>query len=73
MKKTKLQALEHALGGSVPSGLSALDAAAVQKLGDALQHARKTQRTQMTAATERSLQHVPFLLRGTVKKVLGIK
>lgn len=73
MKNSKHQELERTLGGPLPAGLSKLDAAALQKLGNALQRARKAQRTQMAAATENSLQHVPFLLRGTVKKVLGIK
>lgn len=73
MKDDKRQELERALGGALPAGLSKLDARALQKLGDALQRARKAQRAQMAAATESSLQHVPFLLRGTVKKVLGIK
>ncbi|HEY9545810.1 MAG TPA: hypothetical protein VIR56_07375 [Solimonas sp.] len=73
MKNRELQELERVLGEAVPAGLSALDPASIKKLCGALQHARKAQRAQMAAATESSLQHVPFLLRGAVKKVLGIK
>ncbi|NGY04218.1 hypothetical protein [Solimonas terrae] len=73
MKNKSLQDIERELGASAPPGLGALNASALKQLGAALHGARKAQRAQMAAATESSLQHVPFLLRGAVKKVLGIK
>lgn len=73
LKDNNRHALERALGAPLPAGLANLDSAALQKLDNALQRARKSQRAQMATATESSLQYVPFLLRGTVKKVLGIK
>lgn len=73
MKSSELRDIERQLGATAPPGLTALGTDALKQLGDALHDARKAQRRQMAAATESSLQHVPFLLRGAVKKVLGIK
>ncbi|MGH8445750.1 MAG: hypothetical protein ACREVL_10815 [Solimonas sp.] len=73
MNVSKLQVVTRELGAPAPEALAALDAASLQQLGDALHAARKRQRAQMAAATESALQHIPLLLRGAVKKILGIK
>ena len=72
MKHDRLKDVSHALGAPAPAALAALETAALRTLTDALHDARRKQRRQMAEATDSALQHIPFLLRGAVKKVLGI-
>ena len=73
MTSSRLQPVTRELGAPAPEALTQLDDASLQHLGDALRNARKKQRAQMASATESALQHVPLLLRGAVKKIIGIK
>ncbi|WP_028008772.1 hypothetical protein [Solimonas flava] len=72
-KASKLQIVTRELGAPAPDALAALDAASLQQLADALRDARRRQRAQMAAATDSALLHVPLLLRGAVRKILGIR
>ncbi|MEU3271338.1 hypothetical protein ABZ639_10855 [Saccharomonospora sp. NPDC006951] len=64
--------LAEQLGGALPEGIDALDEEHKQVLGDALRAARRRQAAALSAAAEESLSHVPFLLRGAVRKAAGL-
>ncbi|WP_028080654.1 hypothetical protein [Solimonas soli] len=72
MASSRLQPVTRALGAPAPDALTQLDDGTLEHLAAALQRARHRQRAQMSAATESALRHVPLLLRGAVKKVLGV-
>jgi len=66
-------ALREALGGAEPpASLRTLDDATVADLAAAIAQAHRDQRRQLAASGEASLRHVPKLLRGPVKKVIGL-
>ncbi|ASR34443.1 hypothetical protein BAY61_04930 [Prauserella marina] len=66
------RSLAEQLGGALPEGIDALDEEHKQVLGDALRAARRRQAAALSAAAEESLSHVPFLLRGAVRKAAGL-
>lgn len=66
-------ALREALGGvEPPDGIRALPEDVVADLADAIAGARAHQRDELRRASDESLGHVPRMLRGPVKKVLGL-
>lgn len=66
-------ALQEALGGvAPPASVRELDDATVATLAEAIADARRREREQLAASAEASLRHVPGLLRGPVRKVLGL-
>jgi hypothetical protein len=71
MQHEALQALHDELGVAPPEGLRALDGAQLQALADAVREAREQQSAALGAATERALGLVPWLLRGSVRRLLG--
>lgn len=58
------------LGAAPPPGVAALAAADRQALADVIAGARRTQSADLAASFEATLRHIPFPLRGVVKKVL---
>lgn len=72
MSAGKLQHLSQELRAPAPAAFQDLPDNQLQALSSALHVARRKQREQMARATEASLQHIPLLLRGAVKKMLGI-
>ncbi len=65
-------ALQRELGGAgreLPA-MAELDAAQFKQLTAAIRAAKQHQRKALADALERSLQHVPALLRGVVRRVL---
>jgi hypothetical protein len=67
------QALRDALrGADPPASLATLDDAVVADLAAAIVAARREQARQLAASGEKSLAVIPKLLRGPVKKVLGL-
>jgi hypothetical protein len=66
-----LRALEAQLGGRAPAGIRRLDEERLRDLADALADARHRQAAELAAAGERAFGHIPRLLRGPVRKVLG--
>jgi hypothetical protein len=73
MKSSRLQVVTRELGAPTPDAFAALSDAQLKNLADTLHAARKRQRAQMAAATDSAMQHIPLLLRGAVKKIIGIK
>lgn len=67
------RALQEQLGAPPPPGLGAAAGDdALQRLADEIAETRHAQRRAMAAAGEAGLRHVPALLRGPVKKIVGL-
>lgn len=64
-------ALRKALGGSAPDSLRELDDDDLTQLASAVTDARRRQGRALAEAGERSLRHVPRLLRGPIRKLAG--
>ena len=62
--------LDELLGGAPPDGIAALPAAEQERLAGIIAAARRKQAADLRAAFEATLKHVPFPLRGVVRKVL---
>ena len=65
------QALRDLLGADPPGTVLALDAATRADLAEVIADARRQQARSLAEAFEATLKHVPFPVRGIVKKVLG--
>lgn len=63
--------LSTLLGADPPASVLALDDAARAGLADVITEALRQQARDMHAAYDASMRHVPFPVRGIVKKVLG--
>lgn len=70
MATPKTNALAEALGSSLPAGLEGLSKPQLETLAAAFASAKTQQRSALEQSTEAALSHVPFLLRGAVRKVL---
>lgn len=71
MKKDALKALRAQLGDEIPKGVVRLEAEHVHDLADAVKDARHRQAQALAAASERAFSHIPRLLRGPIRRVLG--
>ncbi|OZM69992.1 hypothetical protein CFN78_27715 [Amycolatopsis antarctica] len=66
------RSLSDQLDGPLPPGIEALGADERQVLAEALRDARRQQSAALGRAGEESLKYVPALLRGAVRKVVGL-
>ncbi|ANN20271.1 hypothetical protein SD37_34865 [Amycolatopsis orientalis] len=64
--------LSGQLGGPVPAGIEALADDEKQDLSDAVRDARHRQAKALAEAGEEGLKYVPALLRGAVRKAVGL-
>lgn len=62
--------LRQLLGADPPTGVAALPAADRAKLAQVISSTRRQQGEDLAASFEATLKHVPFPLRGVVKRVL---
>lgn len=62
--------LEAQLGGRIPEGLEVLSAAELATLAGLLREARRRQARELDEGVEESLDFVPRLVRGPVRKIL---
>lgn len=62
--------LRERLGAAPPDSVAALPEQARADLAAVLAEARRAQAASLAAAFEATLKHVPFPVRGVVKKVL---
>ena len=62
--------LADLLGGEPPAGIAALPAADREQLAAVIEAARTKQGRDLAASFDATLKHIPFPLRGVVKKVL---
>jgi hypothetical protein len=72
MSRTEaLRALQTQLGSKPPRGLVVLREAELRDLTEAIRDARHQQAAELQAAGEKALGHIPRLLRGPIRKVMG--
>ncbi|SEP47861.1 hypothetical protein [Amycolatopsis saalfeldensis] len=64
--------LAEQLGGPLPAGIEALPEEQKRDLAQALRDARHRQAKALGEAGEEGLRYVPALLRGAVRKVVGL-
>ena len=64
--------LRAQFGERLPEAVEGLDPAAVRDLADALSTSRRRQRTELAESTEASLGQLPKVLRGLIRKALGL-
>lgn len=64
--------LSSALGTDAPPAFKALSTREREQLATALHEARSRQGRELDEALVRALEHVPALMRGTVRRVLGL-
>ncbi|HEY2057496.1 MAG TPA: hypothetical protein VGL64_23155 [Amycolatopsis sp.] len=64
--------LAEQLGGPLPEGIEALPEEQKRDLAEALRDARHRQAKALGEAGEEGLRYVPALLRGAVRKVVGL-
>jgi hypothetical protein len=62
--------LTELLGTPLPTGIEALPDPARAELVDVIRAARRKQAADLEAAFHATLKHIPFPLRGVVKKAL---
>lgn len=70
MPDDRLQAMRAQFGGPLPDGLNALSDDELTDLAAALGEARREQSCAVDAAIDDALGHVPWVMRGVVRKVL---
>jgi hypothetical protein len=70
-RKDALGELESQVRAKPPRGLSALSKAELEALTDAIRGARHRQAAELQVAGEKAFGHIPRLLRGPIRKVMG--
>ncbi|MFX6998526.1 hypothetical protein ABTI04_19185, partial [Acinetobacter baumannii] len=68
---SRLKALSIELGAAAPPALAELSNEELARFADSLRMAQRAQKEQIRRAFDSALSHVPFLLRGPLKKLLG--
>jgi hypothetical protein len=71
VRNDALSALQQQLGAAPPRSLGTLNPADLHDLADAVQSARQRQAHELAAAGDAAFGHVPRLLRGPIRKILG--
>lgn len=66
-----MRELEKELGTPPPAALGELRDDDVRRLAEAVRQARRQQAKELGAAADRALGHIPRLLRGPIRKVMG--
>jgi hypothetical protein len=70
-RKEALGELESQIRAKPPRGLSALSQAELEDLTVAIRDARHRQAAELQVAGEKAFGHIPRLLRGPIRKVMG--
>jgi hypothetical protein len=70
-RREVLKALESQLHTRPPRGLSVLSEQELEDLTGAVRDARHHQAAELEAAGEKAFGHIPRLLRGPIRKVMG--
>lgn len=65
------EALRAQVGDPIPDGVRALRPEELRDLASAVQDARRRQTKALAQAGERALSHIPRLLRGPVRRIVG--
>ena len=69
--KDAVRELEVQLGATPPKGVAALSDDELGHLAEAIRAARHRQAAELQAAGEKAFGHIPRLLRGPIRKVMG--
>lgn len=72
MGNDAVRTLADQIAAPLPAGIAELAAEDQQFLADALRATRRSQAAELAEATEGGLKYVPALLRGTVRKAVGL-
>lgn len=72
MTRADVELLARELGGDPPQAFNLLPSEAHAALIAALRAARSRQRNQLDEALTQALEHVPTLMRGPIRKILGL-
>lgn len=67
-----LSSLQNELGNALPADLSKLKDEEIEALTRALAQARANQSTALDQALARALEFVPGMMRGTIRRILGL-
>ena len=70
-RKEALGELESQLGAKPPKALASLSEAELEDLTEAIREARHRQAAELHAAGERAFAHIPRLVRGPIRRVMG--
>ncbi len=71
MAEDGFQALATQLFDAPPDSLAQLDDASLSDLTKAVREARRRQAAELETAGEKAFGHIPRLLRGPIRKLLG--
>ncbi len=71
MAESRLKEVNAELGAEAPGELVALSNEELAQLAGCIRQAKRAQKEQIRRAFDSALSHVPFLLRGPLKKMLG--
>lgn len=71
MANDRLTALAKELRAKPPAGLASLSTEELDDLTAAVRAARHEQAAELAAAGEKALGHIPRLIRGPIRKVMG--
>ena len=71
MADSRLKDLTAELGAEAPAALAELSNEELAQLAACIRQAKRAQKEQIRRAFDSALSHVPFLLRGPLKKMLG--
>jgi hypothetical protein len=69
--KMELEALRGVLRGEIPAGVEKLEPEHLADLTTAIGEARRRQGEALQEAGDRALRHIPRLLRGPIRRVVG--
>lgn len=72
MARSDIELLARELGGDPPEAFNVLPGDAHASLVAALRAARARQKRQLDEALTRALEHVPMLMRGPIRRILGL-
>lgn len=67
----EVRALERRLGAGLPAGVAGLPADHLRDLLSAIDEARHRQAAELAAAGEQAFGHIPRLLRGPIRRIMG--
>jgi len=66
-----LRELESQLRAKPPKALSSLSEEELENLAGAVRESRRRQAAELQAAGDKAFRHIPRLLRGPIRKVMG--
>ncbi len=71
-EEVTLSQLEARLGAKLPAGVAGLEEQHLRDLLSAIDDARHRQAAALQEAGDQALGHVPWLLRGPIRKIMGV-